>query len=318
MQGGPSGSPDREWAGSRATVWRHSFNSFGCKMGSRFKSLFLLPAVAAATALALVALVGALTAGSGSLAWWSAVLANLPLPLFWSYLKFAKVTRTSENLPLLLLVSAAGSVVTLWETLVARDAGWQPSALAVAGTALLLLYVFWYSRFGRVPNSRLVVGNKLPGFMLTDLEDRQLSSEEFLGKPTINLFYRGNWCPFCVAQLLEIAGRGRELEAMGIQLNLISSQPIERTRELATTIDVPLRFFRDPDAAAAETLGIAERNAAPPGKAADYPEKNALPTVVVTNASGTILFSDQTDIYRVRPEPDIYISILRRAGAVAR
>jgi hypothetical protein len=43
-----------------------------------------------------------------------------------------------------------------------------------------------------------------------------------------------------------------------------------------------------------------------------------MPTVIVTNASGTILFTDQTDNYRVRPEPDIYISILRRAGAVAR
>jgi hypothetical protein len=42
-----------------------------------------------------------------------------------------------------------------------------------------------------------------------------------------------------------------------------------------------------------------------------------MPTVVVTNSNGTILYSDQTDNYRVRPEPDIYISILKRAGAIS-
>jgi hypothetical protein len=42
-----------------------------------------------------------------------------------------------------------------------------------------------------------------------------------------------------------------------------------------------------------------------------------MPTVVVTNASGTIVFSDQTDNYRVRPEPDVFLAILRRSGAVA-
>ena len=43
-----------------------------------------------------------------------------------------------------------------------------------------------------------------------------------------------------------------------------------------------------------------------------------MPTVVVTDANGTIVFSDQTDNYRVRPEPDVFLAILRRSGAVAR
>ena len=43
-----------------------------------------------------------------------------------------------------------------------------------------------------------------------------------------------------------------------------------------------------------------------------------LPTLVVTNERGTILYSDQTDNYRVRPEPDIFLAILRRAGVIAK
>jgi len=285
-------------------------------MNSRIKSLFLLPAVVISALLALTATAGGVLDGDDRLAWWAAAVANLPLPLFYAYLKSVRIARTSENLPLLMLLSSAGSVVALWESLIAGSADWQPAAVAVAGTVLLLLYVFWYSRFGRMPNPRLEVGNKLPDFTLTDLAGAEVRSAEFLGKPAINLFFRGSWCQFCIAQLHEIAGRHRDLENMGIQLNLISSQPEEKTRELAGDLGAPVRFLVDRDATVAHALDIAERNAAPLG-AAGFAADSAMPTVVVTNASGTILFSDQTDIYRVRPEPDIYISILRRAGAVA-
>jgi peroxiredoxin len=185
------------------------------------------------------------------------------------------------------------------------------------GTALLLLYVFWYSRFGRVPNARLEVRNRLPEFELKDLDGSPVRSSQFLGKPAINLFYRGSWDPFCVAQLEEIAGRHTDLERLGIQLNLISAQPADEARKLAGKLGARLRFLVDDGARVAGALDIAERHALPPGTAAAYPAVGAMPTVVVTNATGTILFADQTDNYRVRPEPDIYISILKRTGAVA-
>lgn len=279
------------------------------------KSRFLVPAVVVSTVLGMVALAAALTDDNATIAWVGAVLANAPLPLFWLYLRVGNVTRTSENLPLLMLLSAAGSVIALWETVVTGNEAWKPVAFAFAGTVLLLLYVFWYSRFGRKPNSRLAVGNKLPDFVLTDLDGRSISSKEFLGEPTINIFYRGNWCPFCLAQIREIATRRQDLERLGIQVNFISSQPAEQTRELSIRFEGKgWRFLRDPGAAAAEILGIAEENAAPRASAGES-SSSALPTVIVTNAAGTILFSDETDVYRARPEPDIYISILRRAGA---
>src|SRR5690606_33997978 len=141
--------------------------------------------------------------------------------------------RTSRDLTLLIFVSAAGSVVALWQVLLTRSADWQPATIAVAGTVLLLLYVFWYSRFGRVPNARLAIRNKLPEFTLTDLDGREVKASEFLGTPTVWVFYRGNWDPFCIAQVHEIAGRHAELGRLGVQLNLVSSQPEHRVRELA-------------------------------------------------------------------------------------
>ena len=280
------------------------------------KSYFFVTAAAISTVLVLTAIAGAITGNYDRLAWFAAAVANLPLPLFWLRLKFARVPRTSRDLPLLIFVSAAGTIVALWQVLLTRSADWQPAAIAVAGTALLLLYVFWYSRFGRVPNARLAIRNKLPEFTLTDLEGRQVKASEFLGTPTVWVFYRGNWDPFCIAQVHEIASRHADLERLGVQLNLVSSQPEDRVRELAAELAAPLRFLVDRNAEVANALDIAERHPIPPG-AAGYTASGAMPTTIVTNASGTILFADETDNYRVRPEPDIYISILRRAGAVA-
>src|SRR5690606_23006033 len=180
------------------------------------KSYFFVTAAAISTVLVLTAIAGAITGNYDRLAWFAAAVANLPLPLFWLRLKFARVPRTSRDLPLLIFVSAAGTIVALWQVLLTRSADWQPAAIAVAGTALLLLYVFWYSRFGRVPNARLAIRNKLPEFTLTDLEGRQVQASEFLGAPTVWVFYRGNWDPFCIAQVHEIASRHADLEKLGV------------------------------------------------------------------------------------------------------
>jgi hypothetical protein len=36
-----------------------------------------------------------------------------------------------------------------------------------------------------------------------------------------------------------------------------------------------------------------------------------MPTVIITDPDGTILFADETDNYRVRPEPGLFLEIVR-------
>ncbi len=142
-------------------------------------------------------------------------------------------------------------------------------------------------------------------------------SVDLLGNPAVLLFYRGNWCPLCMAQISEIAARYREFVDLGITVWLISPQPEDMSRVLAERYDVPFVFLVDKDNKLATELAIAQPNGVPAGVARDYPPDTVLPTLVVTGPSGTIVFSDQTDNYRVRPEPDVFLAILRRSGAVA-
>jgi len=36
-----------------------------------------------------------------------------------------------------------------------------------------------------------------------------------------------------------------------------------------------------------------------------------MPTVIITDEGGKILYSDATDNYRVRPEPELFLNVLR-------
>ncbi|GAB4137003.1 MAG: hypothetical protein Kow00104_20510 [Rhodothalassiaceae bacterium] len=52
-------------------------------------------------------------------------------------------------------------------------------------------------------------------------------------------------------------------------------------------------------------------------QALGYASDTVLPTVVITGRGGTILWTHETDNYRVRPEPGTFLEILKQHGIVA-
>ncbi len=146
---------------------------------------------------------------------------------------------------------------------------------------------------------------------MVDNNGRTLSSGSFSGQPALWLFYRGNWCPLCMAQIEEVAERYRELAARGVEVLLVSPQPAEHSRKLAARFDVPMRFLVDPGNRAARALGILAADGVPLGmQMFGYDTETVLPTVLLVDAEGRILWSDQTDNYRIRPEPETFLAVL--------
>lgn len=286
-------------------------------INAKFKSWFIFPAFGLQILLLLGSLVMAATTRETA-AWLGAALATLGLPIIFLQLKLRPVPRTSENLPLLLFITAVGVMIAGWEQFIVEASDWGPTLVAAAAGSIFLLYVFWFSRFGRFDSSSLMVGSKLPAFSLKDPDGNSFDSASLAGSPAAIIFYRGNWCPLCMAQIQEIADRYREMDAMGIRVLLISPQSDGHSRDLAARFDAPMTFLVDEGNTVAEQFGIAISNGVPLGIPGGYAPDAVMPTVVVTNGNGTILFSDQTDNYRVRPEPDMFLAILRRAGVTAK
>jgi len=178
--------------------------------------------------------------------------------------------------------------------------------LGFVNILLFALYVFWYSSLNIRQEKQLKVGEKLPSFTIFH-GDKKFNSLDFKNKGRVFLFYRGNWCPFCVAQIKELVEHYQAAINSGIEFIMISPQSDKKSQALAKKFNVPFIFATDRDNQAAKQLGIFHEFGLPMGmQVLGYQSDTPLPTVIRIDQSGTITFIDQTDNYRIRPDPKNY------------
>lgn len=282
------------------------------------KSIFISAYMMIAMALSAYAMV--MTAsGTDSLAWLGVALTSLPFLVVIGWIMLSNsVARTSPGLPYLNVMAGAGYWLSVIAMLL-QGAALLPSLLALLGWCLLLLYIYWYSAISLIPGDVLRMGLRLPDVDLTSVEGHRVNSHDFNGKPAVLVFYRGNWCPLCMAQVKEIAARYRELEALGVRVALISPQPHQMTLQLASRFDAPRKFLLDEGNKLARALGIDTGHGVPAGmRFLGYESETVMPTVIILDQVGRIVWSHRTDNHRVRPEPDVFLDVLRNKGLIER
>ena len=251
--------------------------------------------------------------------WGGVLLVTAPFMMVISWLMISKnIARTSAHFPLLNALAAIGVVLASWGHY--QGASINAPVLALVGWIGFVVYAYWYSSFDRRPSSKLKVGHALPHFNVNDITGRSISSISLVDKPTIWIFYRGNWCPLCMAQIKELVSQYKQLQALGVRVALISPQPHTNTIALAEKFGVAFDFLTDEGNLAGRTLGIANPHGLPMGmQMMGYDSETVLPTVIITDTAGRILWAYETDNYRIRPEPDVYLAVLRekRVGGEA-
>ncbi|MGK7295129.1 MAG: redoxin domain-containing protein [Candidatus Wenzhouxiangella sp. M2_3B_020] len=270
-----------------------------------FISLFLF----VLTVLAVVALYGFTlqapwTAPAGLL-----LAAGAPLTFFF-WLAVAQPARTDPHPVLVSIVAGLGAVMAMTAVYNHGDAH-QPFLVgAVLALAGWLAYVTWYSK-QPAPEGTPVPGEPLPAFELEDVDGEPVKTGELAGHGAVLVFYRGNWCPLCTAQVRELAAAWRRVARYDARLWFISSQPRKFNREIASQFSIPARFLHDPGNRAARKLGIEAPGATPAGlDRLGYPVDAALPTVIVVDADGIVRFIEVAENYRLRPDPEVYLDHL--------
>lgn len=246
-----------------------------------------------------------------TLAWAGTLLSAAPLAIGITLIMIKPVVaRTSDHLMEVHLPILAGLIIALAGSYQADAV--LPGILALISYLGFLGYVYWYSRYGREASDSLTVGQSLPDFQLTNLEGEAVTSSNLLTQPSVLIFYRGNWCPLCMAQIKEVARSYHQLESLGAQVILVSPQPHKYTRELANKFDVNFQFMTDSHNQAAKTLGIMADFGIPSGiEMMGYSSEAPMPTVIITDANGKVLWADETDNYRVRPEPETFLQVFQ-------
>ena len=283
---------------------------------NKLKSLFIGPYMMSTVALAAFA-VWRIAHEGASLAWSGVLLTTVPLLATITWIMASRnVARTSNHLPTVGALGVIGIAIAAWSW-IAAGGTFPPVVLATASFVGFALYSYWYSHLDRSKPSNLRIGRRLPSFTVRDLDGTVLQSETITERPTIILFYRGNWCPLCMAQIKELSARTRDFAALGTRIALISPQPLAHTASLAKQHDLGLDFYVDEGNAAARSLGIADPDGLPMGmQALGYASETVLPTLIFTDWKGHVAWTHETDNYRVRPDPDTYLEVLRRHRVV--
>ena len=282
---------------------------------NRFKAVFVSLYLTVAGVLSAIA-VWHLSMGSEvtrvHYGWLGAALVNGPIVLTVSWWMLARrQSRTSAGLTPIMALAVSGLGLAAVGYQLDQPDALAPLIYAGVGLAGFLIYVKWYSVFSDRDSTALKVGRSMPEISLEHADGSPASSRDYLGKTVLFMFYRGNWCPLCMAQIKEIAASYRELSTRGVEIVLISSQPHTHTAKLARKFDVPFHFLVDPGSKAAEILDIASPGGTPLGmEIFGYDQDTVMPTVIIVNAEGEILFAHQTDNYRIRPEPETFLRVL--------
>lgn len=274
----------------------------------RIKSIF----ITAATMFWMGVVVWSFIQGITKQDWHEGLILSALLPiLFLATLFIFNIARTSKNLKIILLLIVSG---VSWEWLVMNieKGSLLVLILAVVNLTLWLLYIHWYSVFPNRKNNDLAIGEKLPVLTFKAQDGNTVKSDEFKGKKLIYLFYRGNWCPLCMAQIKEISAQYKKLNELGAEVLLISPQPHHFTVSLAQKMDVPFWFLQDEDSKVAKQLDLYIKAGTPLGmEMFGFDSDSVMPTVIICDEEGKIIFADQTDNYRVRPEPETFLKVLK-------
>ncbi|WP_442267188.1 redoxin domain-containing protein [Tenacibaculum sp. ZS6-P6] len=233
------------------------------------------------------------------------LLNTLPIIIFFSSLFIKPVARTSTTLTSFTVPVIIGTAVTFFTL------NLNAIVISIALALGWFLYLTWYSKFEKREQKIIQVGKKLPPLTFENIQKQKVNLSEFDSNYKVLLFFRGNWCPLCMAQIKEIANQYQELSKRNTDVFLISSQPHEFTENLAKKHNVPFHYLTDKNNENARNLNILHENGLPMGfQVFGYESDVVMPTVIITNKENEVIFADLTDNYRVRPEPATFLKII--------
>ncbi|PZP41883.1 MAG: antioxidant AhpC, partial [Pseudopedobacter saltans] len=161
--------------------------------------------------------------------------------------------------------------------------------------------------------SPLLIGEKIPDASLKDNEGNAKDLSELIQKqPTILVFYRGGWCPYCTLQLSGLQEIKPWLDSMHIQLVAVSTDSPDNLSKSMMKQKLDYTLLSDADTKLAQQFGIAYH--APKNYEKMLPTTTGgmdtdlllpVPSVFVLDKKGMILFEYINPDFKQRMDPQL-------------
>ncbi|MCF8464239.1 MAG: peroxiredoxin family protein [Flavobacteriales bacterium] len=278
---------------------------------NKLKSIFLTALVTYAVIVSVVGIV-ALSRGADRSIWLGVTVSAATIALYFARLYLVRVPRTSPGLMGFSISIFGTTMYAIFQSYNLQIVSSGPilGMICLAGWAA---YVAWYSDLGDRSKEKIKEGKRLPKIDLEDYDGNKLSSDDWKGQKRLVLFYRGNWCPICTAQLKELIDFEAKFKELGVKITLISPQSHEKSRNHAKRVGMDFDFLVDVNNSAAKALGILQENGLPAGfQLLGYESDVPKPTTFVLDENGKVIFADLTTNYRLRTRPEDILAALKK------
>lgn len=182
------------------------------------------------------------------------------------------------------------------------------------------------------------IGTTMPSFELANAEGKTVRSDDLLaGGPLVVSFFRGAWCPYCIAELAALNEALPAIRQAGAEVVVVTPQTRERSATMKAEKGLDLNVLTDRGLAYADRLGLAftlpadlvaiytkfgldipATNGADMANGADAGAdawRLPMPARLVVAPDGTIVERDVNPDYSIRPEPEATLDAVRRVAS---
>ncbi|HVZ79797.1 MAG TPA: peroxiredoxin-like family protein [bacterium] len=160
-------------------------------------------------------------------------------------------------------------------------------------------------------------GDRVPDGVLRTVAGKKVRLKKLLAEqPSLLIFYRGSWCPYCNAHLGALQGIQKDLTALGWRTLAISPDDATHLKEMAGKHELTYTLLTDRGLALAKKFGLVFRLDAmtqekyrkwniklDEASGGSNQDELPVPAAYLVGRDGTILFSHFDPDYKVRIDP---------------
>jgi peroxiredoxin len=175
------------------------------------------------------------------------------------------------------------------------------------------------------------VGTYSPDAALRDLDGNDVTLHSIIaGKPTVLIFYRGSWCPYCNLHLSDLVIVEQDLRALGYQIVAISPDRPDELDKMTKADRLNYRLLSDSQAEAMKKFGVAYQ--VDDITVSNYKQKFnvdlerssgrthhilPVPAVFILDREGKVVFVHDDPDYKVRMKGFEVLSAAKSAATVS-
>lgn len=167
--------------------------------------------------------------------------------------------------------------------------------------------------------SPLLIGETLPNASFQNAEGSRVQLKDILAeKPTVFVFYRGGWCPYCNLQLSGLVEIEEDILKLGYQIVAISPDDFQNLKITEEKDRIKYTLLSDPNGKFIQDIGIAfttpimlKGYIATKGQKGKTSTVMPVPTVMVVDKKGVIQFEYINLNYKERISGELLLAILQ-------